>query len=63
MKTRTFRMENLIEISKEEQREINGGFFGVDDLIIGLTLGVAMEIISDWDNFKAGLSGRPPVVK
>jgi len=56
-------MENLIEISKEEQREINGGFFGVDDLIIGLTLGVAMEIISDWDNFKAGLSGRPPVVK
>jgi len=61
MKIQNF--ENLSEISIEEQRGINGGFFGLDDLVIGLVIGAAVEIISDWDNFKAGLSGRPPVVK
>lgn len=59
MNTNNF--EGLHEISEDEKKQINGGFFGLDDLIIGLTIGAAVQIMSDWDNFKAGLSGRPPI--
>ena len=47
---------DLHTIPPEEQQEINGGAFP----LLGL-VGVAAitQIILDWDNFKAGLMGRP----
>ncbi|MBX2897310.1 MAG: hypothetical protein KF763_17835 [Cyclobacteriaceae bacterium] len=54
---------SLNELDSDECREINGGLFGIDDIIIGIVVGAAIEVMSDWDNFKAGLSGHPPVKK
>jgi hypothetical protein len=51
----------LRELTIDEQKEINGGVFGIDDLIIGIAVGAALEIISDWDNFKRGLAGQPEI--
>lgn len=51
------------ELTPEEQQEINGGVFGLDDLLIGVAVGAAVQIMSDWDNFKRGLSGRAEIAK
>ncbi|MBL4746441.1 MAG: hypothetical protein JKY08_08735 [Flavobacteriaceae bacterium] len=45
------------EMGSKESKNINGGIFGIDDLIIGVTLLVVGAIITDWDGFKAGISG------
>jgi hypothetical protein len=49
---------NFRTIPLREQQEINGGAFP----LLGL-IGVAAitQIILDWDNFKAGLMGRPEI--
>lgn len=53
MKTKS---NELQELTNSELREINGGWFWV---VLG---GAAVvEVLSDWDNFKAGLMGEPPV--
>jgi hypothetical protein len=49
------------ELNIEETRKINGGFFGLDDLVIGIVVGAAIAVMNDWENFKAGLSGKLPV--
>jgi hypothetical protein len=54
---------SLKELNNDECKKINGGLFGLDDIIVGIVVGAAIEIMSDWDNFKAGLSGHPPVKK
>lgn len=48
--------ENFREIPAEEQLELNGGAF---PLIAALAVAVIEQVISDWDNFKNGLLGRP----
>lgn len=57
------KMFNLKELSLTEQTEVNGGFFGLDDLIIGLIIVAATAVVNDWDNFKRGIAGRPEVVR
>lgn len=52
---------NVRSLTKEELREVNGGVFGLDDLLIGVAVGACIQIMSDWDNFKRGLSGRPEI--
>jgi len=39
-------------------KETEGGLFGLDDLLIGITLAVVAGVIADWDNFKIGISGN-----
>lgn len=55
-------MENrnlqITELTLTEQKEVNGGIFWE-----GLVLAVVVAVITDWDNFKAGLSGKPEVAK
>ena len=53
---------NVKELSLTEQTDVNGGFFGLDDLIIGLIIVAATAVVSDWDNFKRGLAGKPEIV-
>jgi len=45
-------------MNAKEIRATEGGFFGLDDLLIGVTLLVVGGIIDDWDNFKTGISGN-----
>jgi hypothetical protein len=53
-------LEGFSEISSNEQQEINGGILPfLAGLISGIILASGTEIISDWDNFKNGLMGRP----
>lgn len=52
----------LRELAPEEQLEINGGGFGLEALG-GLLLAIAKEVLSDWENFKRGLSGQPEILK
>jgi len=49
----------LTEITKSELREIDGGFFGLDDFLVAVTAGAVIAVINDWDNFERGLSGKP----
>lgn len=48
-------MENLVELKREELSEIDGGFWQL------IAVAIAVEIMGDWDNFKAGLAGDPPL--
>jgi hypothetical protein len=54
---------NLVELNAQEVQETEGGLFGWDDLVIGVLVGAAVQIMNDWENFEAGLNGRPPVKK
>lgn len=54
---------NLVEMSSQEVKEVDGGLFGIDDLIIGVLIGVAVQIMADWENFEAGISGNAVVKK
>ena len=51
----------LHELSDHEINTIEGGIFGIDDVIVGVVVGAVVSIIRDWDNFKAGLFGDPPI--
>lgn len=51
----------LSPLTSSEIGEIEGGVFGLDDLLIGIAVGAAIQIMSDWDNFKNGLAGAPEV--
>ncbi len=39
--------------------ETRGGFLGI--IAAGLIIAAGAAIINDWDNFKAGLMGRPEI--
>lgn len=45
------------EIPVTEQQKLNGGFLPA--LLVGIGIAAFAEIISDWDNFKNGLTGKP----
>jgi len=47
------------ELDKDELSGIAGGVIWF--IIGGLIVAVAKEVISDWDNFKAGLAGQPEI--
>ena len=51
---------NLVELNAQEAVLIDGGLFGIDDLVIGVLVGAAVQIMADWENFEAGLNGNPP---
>jgi hypothetical protein len=55
-------MENrnyqITDLTLTEQREVNGGI-----LWEALLVAAAIAVISDWDNFKAGLAGKPEIAK
>ncbi|MGC1392550.1 MAG: hypothetical protein WA816_16065 [Bacteroidales bacterium] len=48
----------ITELTLTEQREVNGGI-----LWEALVLAVVVCVINDWDNFKAGLTGKPEIAK
>ena len=46
------------ELNCEELKEVDGGVFGVDDLLLCVAAGAVLAIINDWDNFERGLTGQ-----
>ena len=50
-------IENFIEIPPEEQEGYHGGI--IWPFVVSLALIVIEEVVSDWDNFKNGLTGQP----
>ncbi|HER09063.1 MAG TPA: hypothetical protein ENO20_09155 [Bacteroides sp.] len=47
---------NFREIPVPEQQKLNGGIL---PFLAGIGIAAIAEIISDWDNFKNGLTGKP----
>lgn len=64
MKTTKIHEPRFETIEHNECARINGGSFLVA-IAIGLAIGVGSaagsEIFGDWDNFKAGLAGKPEI--
>ena len=48
----------ITDLTLTEQREINGGAIWQ-----ALVIAAIVAVITDWDNFKAGLSGKPELAK
>ncbi len=44
------------EMNASEIKEIDGGVFGWDDILIGIAIAAGASIINDWDDFKDGFS-------
>jgi len=34
--------------------EVDGGVFGIDDFLVGISIAAVVAIITDWDDFKKG---------
>ena len=49
------------EMRQQDLKTINGGIGVVETIIAGAIVAAAAQIISDWDNFKAGLFGREEI--
>jgi hypothetical protein len=47
------------ELNKDELSGIYGGVIWY--IVGGVIIAVVNEIVSDWDNFKAGLRGQPEI--
>ena len=45
---------DTLELNAKEIKEINGGIFGWDDMLVGLAIAAGVAIINDWDNFNKG---------
>lgn len=55
-------IKNLSYYRELDKNELSGIYGGVAWYVIGgLIFAVANEIVSDWDNFKAGLKGQPEI--
>lgn len=52
-------MDNLQELTINEMKETHGGLGFLATVAAGIIIGAAIEIMSDWENFENGLSGRP----
>jgi len=50
-------IENFRELPAHELEGINGG--GILPFLGSLALIIVQEVVSDWDNFKNGLTGQP----
>ena len=55
---RNLEIYGVQELNAREIRETDGGLFGLDDMLIGITVAVVAGVIADWDNFKIGISGN-----
>ena len=54
--------DGFVPMGQNELEETYGGCPGILAPIIVAAVGAAIaEIISDWDNFKAGLLGKPEI--
>ncbi len=51
-------VSDLEELSQPELQKIEGGWLIV---VAGVTTAIVGAIVNDWENFKAGLAGKPPV--
>lgn len=47
------------ELNTDELNRTRGGIFWF--LVGGVVLAITREVLSDWDNFKAGLMGQPEI--
>jgi len=58
---------NIQELTKDEIENINGGLFGIDDLILALVAGTILAVLDDLDGFADGVSSgfnataNPPI--
>ena len=54
--------DNMNELSDSEAQSTNGGVFGLgflEVIVAGIIIGASVNIIENWDSFKAGLTGTP----
>ena len=55
-------IKNLSYYRELDKEELSGIYGGVIWYIVGgVIIAVVNEIVSDWDNFKAGLRGQPEI--
>jgi bacteriocin-like protein len=54
-------MKNFEELSFEEMQRVEGGLGFWETVAAGLIVATVVAIIDDWDNFKAGLQGKPEI--
>lgn len=47
------------ELDKDELTRTYGGVFWF--IVGGIAVAIVKEVLSDWDNFKAGLTGQPEI--
>lgn len=55
MESRNYQIRDL---TLTEQKEVNGGVIWA-----ALIVAAFVAVISDWDNFKAGLAGKPEIAQ
>ena len=51
----------FVPLNEEEIQKTRGGCAILAAIAVGLTIAAGAQIFSDWDNFKAGLMGRPEI--
>ena len=51
----------LVPLDHNDLVETNGGCPILVPIVVGLLIAAGTEIMSDWDNFKAGLLGKPEI--
>ncbi|KPL11915.1 MAG: hypothetical protein AMS26_19215 [Bacteroides sp. SM23_62] len=62
MKTNACRTAQFSPLCDEEIQTTRGGIAPLLLAIVaGATVAASAQIFRDWENFKAGLAGRPPV--
>jgi hypothetical protein len=47
---------NLVELNAQEIKEVDGGAFVVDDVVIALTVGFVLLAVDNWSDIKKGAS-------
>ena len=59
---KTVEKSNEMQIlGQKELLEISGGFAWIIPILIAAGCAAVEEVIRDWDNFKAGLLGKPEI--
>lgn len=51
--------EHFLPMDREEMHETQGGIWAA--ILAGLLIAGGVQILGDWDNFKAGLAGRAEI--
>ena len=46
-------------LEDQEAQNIRGGLGVLETILVGVVVGAALNIINNWDSFKAGLLGYP----
>ena len=46
-------------LEDQEAQNIRGGLGVLETILVGVVVGAALNIINNWDSFKAGLMGYP----